>query len=140
MSNLPKFYPRSQTTGSKRWSCVFCAHINVDQIRPGSFALKCGRCDRRIFYGDAFHIPKNSATQTVRDVIIPQWADDEYPFDTIPQKLFDPMPPAWFDPERKVSQRGRVHVVVLHDNIYSITDGTLALSNPLALPSQDSDR
>jgi hypothetical protein len=103
---------------------MFCAHVNIDQIRAGSFALKCGRCERRIFFGDAFHIPKNSATQMVRDVIIPEWADDEYPFDTIPQRVFDPMPPAFFDPSRLVGQRGRVHVVVLHDNIYTTTTET----------------
>jgi hypothetical protein len=69
------------------------------------------------------HVPANAATQIPRDNIIPEWADSEYPFDTIPRKLLEAIPHAFFDLNRKVKQRGRVHVVVLHDNIYLSADG-----------------
>jgi len=69
------------------------------------------------------HVPANAATQIPKDSIIPEWADSEYPFDTIPQKLFESLPHAFFDSNRKVKQRGRVHVIVLHDSIYVANGG-----------------
>ena len=99
-----------------RWSCVWCGHVNEDQVRPGTVRIKCGQCERHFFYGMAFHIPMNSATKLPRDYVIPSWADDEYPFDTIPQKLQDAMQAIFIDPNRKVPQRGRVHLILLHDS------------------------
>lgn len=65
------------------------------------------------------HIPLNAATQMPRDHIIPSWAgEDEYPFDTIPHKVIDLMKPAFMDVNKKVKQRGRVHVIMLHEGIY----------------------
>lgn len=114
----PVYYPRSQTTGQKRWSCVYCGQLNIDNVRPGSYELRCSKCERRIFFGDAFHIPLNNNIGLPKDVIIPSWADEEYPFDTIPEKLLDPFPPAFFDPERRVGKRGRVHVINIVDSLY----------------------
>ena len=118
MSNTPKFYPRAQFNGNIRWSCVFCGHINQDTIRPGTVRLHCSSCERHWFYGLAFHIPKNAATKVPQDYVIPSWADDEYIFDTIPARLQEAMQAVFLDPNRKVAQRGRVHVIVLHDSIY----------------------
>ena len=67
----------------------------------------------------------NAATKLPRDYVIPSWADDEFVFDTIPQKLVEAMQAVFIDPNRKVPQRGRVHIIVLHDNIYTTdTPGT----------------
>ena len=52
----------------------------------------------------------NAATKLPKDHIIPSWADEEYPFDTISDRLQESMREIFMDPARKVAQRGRVHV------------------------------
>ena len=64
----------------------------------------------------------NAATKVPQDYVIPSWADDEYIFDSIPTRLQESMQAVFLDPNRKVAQRGRVHVLVLHDNIYTTSD------------------
>lgn len=116
--NIPKYYPRAQVNGVISWSCVFCGHINKNSIKPGSARVTCRDCGRTLFLGVAFHIPMNAATQIPKDYVIPSWADDEYPFDTISEKVQEAMQAAWFIPEKKIRQRGRVHIVLLYDNFY----------------------
>ena len=97
---------------------MYCAHINIDAIRPGKYLLKCGKCDRKVFFGDVFHVQAAPSSQIPKDAVIPTWADEEYPFDTIPDKLWASFPPAFFDPAHKVKQRGRVHVIMISEGIY----------------------
>jgi hypothetical protein len=60
----------------------------------------------------------NAATKMPKDHVIPAWADNEYVWDTIPTRLQEAMHSVFVDPNRKVPQRGRVHIIQLHDNIY----------------------
>lgn len=60
----------------------------------------------------------NASTKLPQDYTIPVWADDEYVFDTIPDRLRESMGAVFLDPNRRVPQRGRVHLIVLHDSIY----------------------
>ena len=115
---LPQFHARAQFNGVLRWVCIYCGHIQTDSIRPATYVLKCSHCEHCIWHGDAFHVPANSATKLPRDIAIPSWADDEYPFDTIPKSAYDAMPPALLTPN-KIKQRGRIHVILLHNGIYS---------------------
>jgi hypothetical protein len=101
-----------------RWSCVFCGHINQHSVKPGTIRIQCKSCERHWFYGLAFHIPMNSSTKLPKDNTIPVWADDEYVFDTIPDRLRESMEAVFHDPNRKIPQRGRVHVIILHDSLY----------------------
>jgi hypothetical protein len=68
-----------------------------------------------IWWSPAAHIPAGAMTKQPYDATIPIWADDEYSFDPI---KFDPMPRAFFDANRKVKQRGRIGILVIHDNVY----------------------
>lgn len=121
--DLPQYYPRAQFTGTLTWSCPWCGKINKDRVQPGTTRIRCGQCERQIFYGLAMHLPAGSTTKTPKDCIVPRWAgDDTYPFDTIQSSVIESIPPAFFDPTRKVAERGRVHVLLLHDSIYLVKD------------------
>lgn len=109
-SNLPKYYPRAQVTGVLRWTCVYCAHVNVHSLRPTAFKTKCRGCEKHTWWGLVAHIPAGTTTKIARDSTIPVWADEEY--------SFDPLPKAMFDPDKRIQQRGRLHAVVIHGNIY----------------------
>ena len=118
MSTLPKFYPRGQINGVMRWVCLYCGGINKDDVRPGTVYVTCSRCQHHIWPGIVFHVPISANTKIPRDKAIPSWADDEYPFDTISDRVWEAIPPAFFDPNRPIKQRGRVHITMIHDAIY----------------------
>lgn len=112
----PNFYPRGQTIGTHRWACVYCAYVNTHSLTPTAFKMKCGRCGHIVWYGSVYHIPAGTHTRRVKDDTIPTWAGEEYSYDPI---NFDPMPVQILAPE-PIKQRGRLHMVLIHDNFYWI--------------------
>lgn len=80
--------------------------------------IHCKGCERIYFFGMALHIPAGPNSAIPKDAVIPKWADDEYPFESIPTRVQESIPAAFFDPQRKIRQRGRVHVLLIEQNIY----------------------
>lgn len=116
----PKFHPRAQVQGTIRWSCVYCARVNEHALHPTRFKTKCRSCDKYTWWGLVAHIPAGSSTRVVKDSTIPTWAGDEYSFDPI---KFDPMPQAVFFPDKLLKQRGRISMILIHENVYVTDDG-----------------
>src|SRR3954470_12775815 len=101
----PNFYPRGQTIGTHKWSCIYCGYVNTHSLTPTAFKMKCSRCGHIVWHGSVYHIPAGTHTSRVKDDTIPTWAGEDYSYDPID---FDPMPVQILAPT-PIKQRGRLH-------------------------------